>query len=176
MAADKNLILIVGAYADAAAASSDYEVLKAGEKDGEYSIDGAVVVSRDADGKVSVNEHDTGKVGRGVGIGAGAGIVIGLFAPPLLLATALGAGIGAGIGALQKRHDEKKLGVDVDEYLPPGSSAVVAVVDDTWADKVEAALVKADKRIAKAIDEDDYEKLQQAIEKSEEEVTKAANS
>lgn len=176
MAAEKSLILVVGAYSDAAAASSDYAVLKAGEKDGEYSIDGAVVVSRDTDGKVSVSERDTGTVGRGAGIGAGAGIVVGLFAPPLLLATALGAGIGAGIGALQKRHDEKKLGVDVDEYLPPGSSAVVAVVDDTWADKVEAALVKADKRIAKAIDEDDYKKLEQAIEKSEDEVSKAANS
>ncbi|WP_431220774.1 DUF1269 domain-containing protein [Leifsonia xyli] len=176
MAADKNLVLVVGAYTDAAAASSDYAALKAGEDDGDYKVDGAVVMSRDAEGKVSVTEHDTGKVGRGAGIGAGAGIVVGLFAPPLLLATALGAGIGAGIGALQKRHDEKKLGVDLDEYLPPGSSAVVAVVDDTWADKVEEALVKADKRIAKAIDQDDYEKLQEAIAKSEEEVSKAANS
>lgn len=176
MAADKNLILVVGAYADAAAASSDYSALKAGEDDGEYKVDGAVVMSRDAAGKVSVDEHDTGKVGRGAGIGAGAGIVVGLFAPPLLLATALGAGIGAGIGALVKRHDEKQLGVDLDEYLPPNSSAVVAVVDDVYADKVEAALVKADKRITKAIDSDDYEKLEAAIAKSEDEVSKAAGS
>ena len=45
--------------------------------------------------------------------------------------------------------------MDVDEYLPPGSSAVVAVVDDKWADKVENALVKSDKRIEKAIDSGD---------------------
>ena len=75
--------------------------------------------------------------------------------PPLLAATAIGAGIGAGIGALNKRHAEKKLGVEVEEYLPPGTSAVVAVVDDVWADKVENALVKSDKRINKAIDSSD---------------------
>ena len=51
------------------------------------------------------------------------------------------------IGALKKRHEEKKLGVDADEYLPPGSSAVVAVVNNQYADKVEAALVNSDKRI-----------------------------
>jgi hypothetical protein len=38
-----------------------------------------------------------------------------------------------------------------DEYLPPGSSAVAAVVDDQYADKVENALVKSDKRINKAM-------------------------
>lgn len=83
---------------------------------------------------------------------------------------------GAGIGALKKRHEEKELGVDVDEYLPPGSSAVVAVVDDRWADKVENALAKSDKRINKAIDSGDYDELQKAISKSSDEVSGAINS
>ena len=109
-------------------------------------------------------------------LGAGAGLVVGLFAPPLLAATAIGAGIGAGIGGLKKRHEEKQLGVDVDEYLPPGSSAVVAVVDDQWADKVENALVKSDKRINKAIDSGDYDELQKAIAKSSDEVSGAITS
>ena len=107
----------------------------------------------------------------GPALGGAAGLVVGLFAPPLLAATAIGAGIGAGIGALKKRHEEKQLGVDVDEYLPPGSSAVVAVVDDKWADKVENALVKSDKRINKAIDSGDYDELQKAISKSADEVS-----
>ena len=107
---------------------------------------------------------------------ARAGLVVGLFAPPLLAATAVGAGIGAVVGKLKKKHEEKQLGVDVDEYLPPGSSAVVAVVDDTYADKVEAALVNSDKRINKAIDKGDYDELQKAIAQSSDEVTKAANS
>ena len=35
-----------------------------------------------------------------------------------------------------------------------------------WADKVEAALVKADKRINEAIDKGDYDELQKAINQS----------
>lgn len=174
--AEQNLFLVVGAYGEPEAADEDYRALKSGESAGDYDIVGAVVMNRDKDGKVRVTEHETGKVSQGAGVGAGAGVVVGLFAPPLLAATAIGAGIGAVVGALRKRHDEKALGVDVDEYLPPGSSAVVAVVDDKWADKVESALVKADKRISKAIDSGDYDELQRAVEKSETEVKDAAQS
>ena len=170
-----NLVLVVGTYDDPAAAADDYASLKSGEHDGEYKVVGAVVMNRDANGKVEVKEHDQ-TVGEGAMFGAGAGIVIGLFAPPLLLLTAIGAGIGAGIGALRKRHEEKKLGVDVDEYLPPGSSAVVAIVEDKWADELEKALVKADKRISRAVDSGDIDALEKAISKSADDVEDAVSS
>ena len=175
MAGD-NLYLVVGSYADAGAADDDFNALKAGQDAGEYKVGEAVVMNRDASGKVDVKEHGDKHVGHGAAWGAGAGLVVGLFAPPLLAATAVGAGVGAGIGALKKRHEEKKLGVDVDEYLPPGSSAVVAVVDDVYADRVEKALVKSDKRINKAIDKGDYDELQKAISKSSDEVSDAITS
>jgi uncharacterized membrane protein len=103
-------------------------------------------------------------------------LVVGLFAPPLLAATAIGAGIGAVVGKLSKRHEEKQLGVQLEDYLPLGSSAVVAIVDDRWADKVESALVNSDKRINKAIDKGDYDELQKAIAKSDSEVSNAVTS
>ena len=171
-----NLTLVVGTYADAGAAADDFATLKSGEAAGDYQVVGAVVLDRDASVKVEVKEHGDKSVGGGAAVGGAAGLVVGLFAPPLLLATAVGAGIGAAIGGLKKRHDEKQLGVDVDEYLPAGSSAVVAVVDDKWADKVENALVKSDKRITKAVDSGDYEELQKAISKSTDEVSKEMNS
>jgi uncharacterized membrane protein len=171
-----NLALVVGAYADDTAAQEDYDAMEKGQEEGQYEIVGAVVLQRDSSGKVTVKEHKDGTVGRGAAWGAGAGVVVGLFAPPLLAATAIGAGIGAVIGAIRKGHDEKELGVDVDEYLPPGSSAVIAVVDDKWADKVEAALERSDKRIRKAIDKGDYDKLQEAIEKSVNDVSDAIES
>ena len=59
------------------------------------------------------------------------------------------------------------------EYLPPESSAVVAVVDDVDADKVEAALFKSAKRINEAIDSGDVDELQKAISKSSSEVSGA---
>ena len=171
-----NLTLVVGTYADAGAANDDFATLKSGQSAGEYKIVGAVVMSRDASGKVDVKEHGDSNVGGGAAIGGSIGLVVGLFAPPLLAATAIGAGVGAGIGALKKRHEEKQMGVDIDEYLPPGSSAVAAVVDDQYADKVENALVKSDKRINKAIDSDDYAELQKAIAKSADQVSDAITS
>jgi len=171
-----NLVLVVGAYADADTATEDFKTLKSAESAGEYKIVGAVVMHRDAKGDVEVDEHGDKRTAIGGALGGTVGLVVGLFAPPLLAATAIGAGIGAVIGWLTKRHEEKKLGVELDEYLPPGSSAVVAVVDDTYADKVEAALVNSDKRINKAIDKGDYDELRKALEKSGDEVSEAIHS
>lgn len=172
----QNLALVVGSYDDTAAASHDYDALRSGQDSGGYEVVGAVVLERDKDGKVSVKEHGDKSVGHGAAWGAGAGVVVGLFAPPLLAATAVGAGIGAILGKIKKSREEKKFGVDIEEYLAPGTSAVVAVVDDKWADRVENALTRADKRISKAIDTDDYEKLQKALEQSADDVIKQLNS
>jgi uncharacterized membrane protein len=172
----KNLALVVGSYDTEAAASDDYDALRSGQDSGGYEIVGAVVLSRSEDGKVRVKEHGDKSVGHGAAWGAGAGAVLGLFAPPLLAATAVGAGVGAILGKIRKSHEEKQFGVDVDEYLAPGTSAVVAVVDDKWADRVEDALDRADKRISKAIDSNDYERLRKAIEESADDVIEQINS
>ena len=159
-----NLVLVVGTYGNSGDAAADLKTLKSAEAAGEYKVVGSVVMSSDEKGNVKVDEHGTGEVGGGTAIGAVGGLVVGLFAPPLLAATAIGAGIGAGIGALVKRHNEKEMGVDLEQYMPPGTSAVVAVVDDKYADNVEKALVKADKKINKAIDSGDVDKLQKALD------------
>ncbi len=172
----ENLAIVVGSYDDASAASDDYRALRNGQDSGGYEIRGAVVLTRDKDGGVRVEEHGDKAVGHGAAWGAGAGVVVGLFAPPLLAATAVGAGIGAILGKIRKNRDEKQLGVDVDEYLAPGTSAVVAVVDDKWADKVEKALIRSEKRINKAIDSDDYEKLRKAIDESADDIVEQLNA
>lgn len=171
-----NLALVVGTYGDADAATEDFKALKSGQSAGEYQVVAAVVMHRGADGNVEVEEHGDERTALGGILGGTAGLVVGLFSPPLLAATAIGAGIGALIGHLSKRHAEKKLGVELDDYLPAGSSAVVAVVDDTYADKVEGALAKSDKRISKAIDKDDYDALQKAVSKSSDEISDAITS
>ncbi len=172
-----NLALVVGTYPDAASAGQDYDALKAAEKSQDFAVVGAVVVSRGADGEVTVAEHGVASpVGGSAVVGGGAGLVLGLFAPPLLLATAVGTGIGAGIGAVVKRHQEKQMGVDLEDYLPVGTSAVIAVVDDTYADRVDRALDHASKKVNKAIDSGDYDKLQKALDDAVTDVGKAVDS
>ena len=170
-----NLALYVAAYADGDTAKQDFESLKAAEGD-DFKIEAAVVMSRDADGKVDVLEQGDEATASGAVIGGGLGFVVGLFAPPLLAATAIGAGIGAVLGHLTKKHDEKELGVELDEYFPPDSSAVVVIVDDKYLDRVEASLTKADKKINKAIDSGDADKLQKAISDSSGDIADAVDS
>ena len=102
--------------------------------------------------------------------------MVGLFSPPLLAATAVGAGMGAVIGHLTRKHGEKMLGVDLEEYLPPNSSAVVVVLDDTYLDGVQHALGKASRSSDKAIDNDDCEALQKALAEGSDEVSDAVGS
>ena len=172
---DANLILLAATYADAAAAQSDYQALKAAEGP-DLVIDNAVVMSRDAEGEVTVHEGGVTATSGGAVLGGATGLVVGLFAPPLLLATAVGAGIGAVAGELTKRHQEKKLGMDLEEVMPPGTSALVVIIDDLYADRVDKALDKATKRVSKAIDSGDYEKLSKALSEGDEGVEKALNS
>jgi len=171
----ENLALYVGAYADASSAKSDFDALKAAEGD-DLEVVGAVVMSRDGDGNVDVLAEGDVDTGAGAVIGGSLGFVVGLFAPPLLAATAIGAGIGAVLGHLTKKHEEKQLGAELDEYFPANSSAVVVIVDDKYLDRVGAALSKADKNVSKAIDAGDADKLQQAISDSADDVSDAIDS
>jgi uncharacterized membrane protein len=172
--ADKNLVLLAAAYGDdTAAAAEDFAALK---DLGDTAILAAVVLSRDAEGEVSVTEHGGGLVAGGTAVGAVGGFVVGLFAPPLLLATAVGAGIGAGAGALARRHEEKKIGLEAEDWLPPGSSAIVAIVDDLYLDRVDAAVAKAQKKVDKAIEKDDAEAVVKALDEGGDDILKALRS
>jgi uncharacterized membrane protein len=135
---DMNLVLYVALCGDdTTAAKQDYDSL---EHLDDAAVIASVVLKRDASGKVDVDEHGGSQVAGGATLGGVVGLVVGLFAPPLLAATAVGAGIGAAAGAIAKHHGEKKIAsaVEEDEWLPVGSSAIVAVIDDEYLDKVEA--------------------------------------
>jgi uncharacterized membrane protein len=173
---NENLMLYAASYPDEATAQQDFETLKSNQAAGDMAIVGAVVISSDASGNVNVKEHGATATAGGATIGAIGGFVIGLFAPPLLVSTAIGAAIGGGIGELVKRHEEKQLGVDLEEFMPAGSSAVVVVADDMYADRVDKALGKASKKVSKAIDSGDVEKLSKALSDAGYDVSKAVES
>ena len=171
--ADPNYTLFVAAYDDEAAAEADFKTIKTLD---DTEVTAAVVLSRNAAGKVKVKEHGGGLVAGGTTAGAIGGLVVGLFSPPLLAAGVVGAGIGAGIGAISKRHEEKSIGVDAEDWLPNGSSAIVAVVDDLYLDRIDNAVGKSTKKVSKAIDKGDYDAVVKAVNEGDEKVIKAAES
>lgn len=170
---DRNYSLVIAAYDDEGAAKTDFSAIKALD---DVAVVAAVVMSRDADGKVSVAEHGGQLVARGTAIGAVGGLVVGLFAAPLLLAGVVGAGVGAGVGVIVKHHEEKKIGVDVEEWLPPGSSAIVAVVDDLYLDRIDNAIEQATKKVDKAIEKGDYDAVVKAVNEGDEKIVEAIES
>ncbi|MGI9823511.1 DUF1269 domain-containing protein [Agromyces sp. Marseille-Q5079] len=171
-----NLALYVATYDEAATATDEYRSLKEAAASDDLEIVSSVVLRRGDDGRVTVDEHGTGQVAAGAWIGGAAGLVVGLFSPPLLAATAIGAGVGAISGKLAKKHDEKKVGLELEEYLPKGTSAIVAVIDDKYLDRIDAALGKAVKKVNKAIDREDYEALEKAIDEGGDKIAKAIAS
>jgi hypothetical protein len=66
--------------------------------------------------------------------------------------------------------------VDAQEWLPVGSSAIVAVVDDLYLDRVDNAIGKATKKVSKAIDKGDYDAVVKAVNEGDEKIIEAAES
>ncbi len=158
-----NQVLSAGSYSDASAAAADYQAIKDAEAAGDIALVGVAVVRSDEKGKIDVTSEIGSPPLEGAVIGGLAGVAIGLFAPPLLLATAAGTGIGAGIGALVKRHQQNEIGAQVEDFLPPNSSAVIAVSDDNYSARIGQTMAKADKKISHEIPQEDYDNLVKAL-------------
>ena len=173
--ADLNLVLYVASYGDAATAKQDFQSLKQLD---DAAVVASVILSRDADGKVNVDEHGGGQVAAGATLGGVAGLVVGLFAPPLLGAMAVGAVAGGVAGKIAKHHEEKRVASSLDEadWLPANSSAIVAVVDDQYLDKIDAAVEHAAKKVNKAIDKGDYDAVVKAVNEGGEKIVDAVDS
>ena len=103
-------------------------------------IDAATLV-KDADGNTTVKQEALPSVKKGLGVGALIGGAIGLLFPPSILgAAAIGAGVGAGSAKLAKmalENDDLKTAA---ESLEPGTSAFIAVVENTWVEQLQTTI------------------------------------
>jgi uncharacterized membrane protein len=137
--------VLIGGYLSKDAAEEDYNaVLDCGGH-----LEGAVIVSKDLEGKLSVEQTDHMVREGAEGLGA-VGFAVGLFAPPLLAATAVGAAIGAGGGELLHHEVSKKLGEQAGETIPIGGAGLIVAYSHSEAEKVEPAVTRA---VQKAIGE-----------------------
>ena len=146
--------LLVARFPTTGEAEEAYRLLTELERVSSLRIDGVVVASRDADGKVhlgKVTEHSTKT---GLGWGVVGGVALGLIFPPSILAGAVGGGtIGAAIGKIRNISQRSDLAKDLEDVLTPGSSGVVALVEDTAVVEIRKALAKADAIVTKAVDQ-----------------------
>ncbi len=139
--------VLIGGYLSRDAAMEDYEsVLACGAR-----LHGAVVVSKDLDGTVSVEQTDH-MVEKGAAGLAGVGFVVGLFAPPLLAATAIGAAVGAVGGKALHEKTGSKIEESAGETIPLGGAGLIVAYRREDAGVVEPAVIRA---ITKVVGEAD---------------------
>ena len=165
-ATDAPVDLYIAAYGDPGAARGDWDTIKQLANDDVIKVDGLILVSRGADGKINVDDdfHETRK---GAAWGAVGGAVIGLIFPPALLASAaVGAGIGAGAGALVSHSNKEAIKADVDETLPANSSGIVAVFEERWEDDIDKALSNASNVTKEKVDADSADQVKSAASQS----------
>lgn len=144
--------VLIAAYLFEDLAKRDFDaVLKLAEEK-TITLEGVVVVQKDADGEVNVVEAGDHLGRKGAKVGGGAGLVVGLFAPPLLAATAVGAAAGAVAGKFAKHRLESGIGEKLDAALPPGSGGVIAIYDSDGAAAVDKALTNAVRKSLAQID------------------------
>jgi arylsulfatase len=149
---DDHKDVLIAAYLFEDLAKEDFDAVLKLAEDKTITVEGVVLVQKDAAGEVQVKETGDHLGRRGAKVGGGVGLAVGLFAPPLLAATAVGAAAGAVAGRFAKHRLESGIGEKMDTALPPGSGGVIAVYDSEGHDAVDKALVNAVKKSVAQID------------------------
>lgn len=139
---DETIDVLIGGYLSTDAAHEDYEaVLGCGAH-----LWGAVVVSKDLEGNLSIEQSDHAVAEGAAGLG-GVGFVVGLFAPPLLAATAIGAVIGTGAGKLLHEKSGSKIEEEAGKTIPIGGAGLIVAYKHDHADTIEPAVTRAVKKV-----------------------------
>lgn len=158
MVIDEKIDVLMAGYLSKDAAMDDYEaVLNSGAE-----VHGAVVVTKDMKGEMSVEQTDH-MVRKGAVTLGGVGLVVGLFAPPLLAATAVGAALGAGLGKLARRKARSKVEKQAEATIPIGGAGLIVAYNRSQGEKVEPAVTRAIKKVVGEAEGPHVKALQKAM-------------
>jgi arylsulfatase len=160
------LDVLIAVYLIPELAQQDYEKFVELASEGTISTDGVVLVTKDADGDVAVKEMGDHLGRRGVKAGGGVGLVVGLFAPPLLAATVVGAAAGGIVGKVARKRVTAGIGEKMDDALPPGTAGIISVYDHDDADVAAGALVNAIRSSIAQIDKASAKELKEGLEQA----------
>jgi uncharacterized membrane protein len=133
--------LVAVAYPDAATAEEARTALAGMMKEHLIELEDAVVVVRQDDGKVKLNQA-VSTAGAGAAGGALWGGIIGLLFLSPLLGAAIGAAAGGATGALTDVGVDNKFMKELGEKLTPGSAALIVLVRKSTPDKVVPRIAK----------------------------------
>jgi uncharacterized membrane protein len=138
-----DISFVVAIFDDINSAKSAYSVLRDLSREGFFQIEAAAYLEKTDRSKIKVHEYKDWRGGQGALAGGTAGLIVGLIGGAVLLPVGVGALVG---GILAKVHDtgfnDKNLGRIADS-LPPGTSALVAIVEEEYTIPVEEEMKKS---------------------------------
>jgi uncharacterized membrane protein len=138
---DTTAVMIAG-YLTKDGAILDYDALVASEA----KIDGAVCISRDLQGNTTVEQTDHMAKG-GAKVLGGVGLVVGLAAPPLLAATAIGAAAGAVVGKAASSKVKSQIEEQAEQTIPWGGAGLIIAYPGSSADEVDELVTHSLKKV-----------------------------
>lgn len=166
MSDNDRLDVLIAVYLIPELAQQDFEAFLNLVEDGTVETDGVVLVTKDAEGEVTVQETGDHLGRKGAKLGGGAGLVVGLFAPPLLAATAVGAAAGAVLGKLARKRVQAGIGEKMDDALPPGSAGIIAIYEHAQAEVVAQALANNIRSSTAQLDKASAKELRAGLEEA----------
>lgn len=165
---EKAYTVAFAAYADPNTAKEKLNTLQQMEHEGVIDIMDAGVIVKGKDGKAKITDAAKHARHRDIGAGALIGGVAGLLFPAGVI---VGAGAGAIAGGVvgRLRHKETFKNEQMQQaadQMPPGSSAIVAVVEDRWLEQLQAATRGYANLVTQEVDEEAAASVSEMIEKS----------
>jgi uncharacterized membrane protein len=166
MSKSEHMDVLIAVYLFEDLGRKDYDAIMDLVEEKAIAVQGVVLASKDEHGEMRVIEAGDHAVRKGATMLGGAGLVVGLFAPPLLAATAVGAGVGAVAGKFAKHRVESGIGEKLDDVLPPSSAALIAIYDSGDADAVHEAIPNAIRSSVAQIDGNKAKELKAGLEQA----------
>ncbi len=128
------------------------------------------MVTKDENGKVHVNKDET-STRHGAWGGAAVGAMVGILFPPALIGSAVVGATAGGVGAHlwkgMSRADVKEFG----ELIDAGEAALVIVGESTIEAALDKADLKAEKHVAKELDDVSSKDIDQAVQEAAKEAS-----
>lgn len=159
----KRYEVLLAAYLFVKPGRDDYHAVMQLVEDGAISVEGVVLVSKDHAGEMHIEEAGDHLVRHGAEIVGGVGLVVGLFAPPLLAATAIGAGVGGLLAKFAKHRVESGIEDKLKETLPAGAATLIAIYDYKDADAVRKTVANSPKTSFADIDGNSVKELKAGL-------------
>lgn len=133
-------MLIVAGYADVDLAEQEFTALADKVAAKELTSQGIILVGKGPDDEPRLMDTGNHMGRRGAGWGGGAGLLVGLFAPPMLGAVAVGAAAGAVVGHFAGNKLTAAIQEQVGAALKSGTAVIIGVFPADARLAVERAL------------------------------------